>query len=148
MVMPPAFVELGMKVMDPKTKKVRPARDMAEWRAHANESEIYRRVALDDLGGGMFVSTIFLGIEHHGGMWLKTMCLGFPEDHPMHGEQDRYRTYQEAREGHVEMCVRVAKCGWSAAPEAILCSQCSGPLEPYNDRALWCNPCQRLVKGG
>lgn len=58
-----------------------------------------RRVAYNNLGNGVEVSTVFLGLDHgYGGMplWFETMIFGGPHDESVH----RYATWQEAEWAH------------------------------------------------
>jgi hypothetical protein len=56
-----------------------------------------RRVALTVTPTGVEVSTLFLGVQHHGRLVLfETMILGGPLD----GYQQRYSTWEEAEAGH------------------------------------------------
>jgi hypothetical protein len=69
----------------------------AEWFETAREE---RRVASDELEGGVLVSTVFLGLDHS--RWqgppllFETMVFTGPHD----GWQDRYTTWDEAEAGH------------------------------------------------
>lgn len=76
-----------------------------------------RRVALDDLGGGHVVSTVFLGINHNfggGPPVLFETLIGDPD-----GEQEIYRycTWDEAEKGHVAHVARITS---RLGPEATL----------------------------
>jgi hypothetical protein len=59
-----------------------------------------RQVALDSVGGGAYVSTVFLGLDHSFGdgppLLYETMIFGGRHD----GYQERYATREEALEGH------------------------------------------------
>ncbi|MGE4195979.1 MAG: hypothetical protein AB7G11_02500 [Phycisphaerales bacterium] len=75
--------------------------EFARWR-QANEE--LRRVGCDILPGGVFVSTVFLGLDHnfegHGPPVLfETMILA-PSEHPLSDWTDRYATWDEAEAGH------------------------------------------------
>jgi hypothetical protein len=66
-----------------------------------------RKVALDRVGTTR-VSTVFLGLDHSfgdgaGPVLYETMVFGGPMD----GEQERYRTREEALKGHTVMVYRV-----------------------------------------
>lgn len=52
----------------------------------------------------IFVSTIFLGIDHgwSSPQWFETMVFGTS----IHQAQNRYETYEEAEEGHKRMVKR------------------------------------------
>lgn len=67
-----------------------------------------RRVAADELPGGVRVSTIFLGLNHNWGdgpplLW-ETMIFGGDNDQ----WQYRYSSYEDAVAGHAR-AVRIAK---------------------------------------
>jgi hypothetical protein len=56
----------------------------------------------------VYVSTVFLGIDHNFGIYgppllFETMVFGGAHDNYM----DRYSTWNEAQEGHKRMCERV-----------------------------------------
>jgi hypothetical protein len=59
-------------------------------------------VGREELPGNVVVSTVFLGLNHnyHGGepILFETMVFGGPHD----DYQRRYRTHQEAQQGHAE----------------------------------------------
>ena len=75
------------------------ATDMMTW-ARFFEDKDSRVVAQDDLGGGISVSTVFLGMDHQWGdgppLIFETMIFGGVHDQ----YQDRYSTWNEAEEGH------------------------------------------------
>lgn len=50
-----------------------------------------------DMAGGYEVSTVFLNIEHGGGMWFESMLFG---EGDLDGSQWRYATKEEAVRGH------------------------------------------------
>ena len=62
-----------------------------------------RIVSATSLPGGVFVSTVFLGLDHnyshreHAPVLFETMVFGGPDD----SYQERYCTLKEAREGHI-----------------------------------------------
>ena len=68
-----------------------------------------RRVARTDLDGGVFVSTVFLGMDHQWGngppLLFESMVFGGPLDQ----EQDRYSTWDEAERGHAAMVRRASE---------------------------------------
>ena len=70
-------------------------------------TERHCRVDKTELGDDAWVSTVFLGMDHSfgregGPVLFETMVFGGPLD----GEQDRYRTIDEARAGHAAMVER------------------------------------------
>ena len=66
-----------------------------------------RRVALTQMSKDSEVSTVFLGLNHQWGdgppLLFETMVFGGELD----GEQERYSTWEEAIEGHENMCILV-----------------------------------------
>lgn len=71
----------------------RPVIDKAEYADAWTEQR--RRIGRD-LVGDVDVSTVFLNIEHHGGMWFETMIFGGSYDEYCW----RYATKAEAIAGH------------------------------------------------
>lgn len=74
--------------------------DVEEWGKWFETAD--RQIALDELDG-VRVWTVFLGIEHYAGCLFETMIFGGPMDQ----QQRRYRTYEEAEQGHKEMVAEV-----------------------------------------
>ncbi len=75
-----------------------------------------RRVARANLPGDIFVSTVFLGIDHGFSIdpeaqpvLFETMIFGFPEGHELHDYQERYCTWEDAEEGHKRAVEAAAK---------------------------------------
>jgi hypothetical protein len=91
--------------------KPRPTDDVHEWGRFFNDGD-KRRVAQTDIAGGdIFVSTVFIGIDHRFGedgppLLFETMIFGGPHDQ----YTDRYSTWDEAEIGH-ERAVRLARDG-------------------------------------
>ena len=79
---------------------VRPAKNMGEWIAGFNIDK--RRVAIDTIKDGSYVSTVFLGLDHSHGqgtpILFETMAWHNGEDFM----QYRYPTYEAALTGHRE----------------------------------------------
>jgi len=74
--------------------------DMAE--IERSMSDNSRRIGQDEIGDAM-VSTVFLGLEHFGGMWFETMIFGGDHDQWCGDHDqwcDRYTTLAQARAGH------------------------------------------------
>jgi len=71
--------------------------DVIEW---AKGFEINNRIVKQDYIGEIFVSTVFLGIDHSYGdeppLLFETMIFGGVPDQ----YQERYSTWDEAEEGH------------------------------------------------
>lgn len=93
---------MGHFILDGDTKEVK-AVGLLEWAAWFEDND-NRRVALED-NGNYRVSTVFLGIEHHGGMF-ETMVFqgGFSEV-----DMERAETYEGALKNHKEMCEKWLK---------------------------------------
>ena len=80
-------------------------RDLEKWVREFSKTD--RTIARTEIGKGVRVSTVFLGLDHgYGGppILFKTMIFGGKLDE----EQWRYATIQEARAGH-ETAVRLAR---------------------------------------
>jgi hypothetical protein len=78
-------------------------RDVLAWARWMEKAE--RHVARDDVGFDVFVSTVFLGLDHSWGsgrplLW-ETMIFGGPED----GYQCRYSSRADAVTGHAAAVV-------------------------------------------
>lgn len=80
--------------------------EWAEWFQNREN----RIVKNDQIEGNIFVSTIFLGLDHGFGcpgppVLFETMIFGGPH----HNYQDRYCTWEQAEEGHahaLELAIR------------------------------------------
>jgi hypothetical protein len=86
---------------------VRPEPDLLMWARWFEQGN--RKIAHDDLSGGVLVSTVFLGLDHSFGgvgppILFETMIFGGEHD----GYMDRYRTREEALAGHAK-ALRIAK---------------------------------------
>ena len=88
-------------------KRVVECHDLVEWARRFGDSEA-RRVAEDHLSLNVYVSTVFLGLDHgfQDGppLLFETMVFGGPLDQA----QWRYSTWEEAEAGHAE-AVAMAK---------------------------------------
>jgi hypothetical protein len=89
-----------------------PCRDVRAWGRWYEAVGEGRRVAIDDLGGGLTVSTVFLGLDHGFGgrrpLLFETMV--FRErggDFPEGDETWRYATWGEAERGHRSVVTRM-----------------------------------------
>ena len=74
---------------------------LEEWASRFQDKE-YQRIACAEMPEAC-VSTVWLGIDHGGGMIFETMVFGGELDE----KQVRYRTLKEAKAGHkaiVEAC--------------------------------------------
>lgn len=92
-----------------------PADDTLEWGRWFEDHAADRVVAQDELPGGAFVSTVFLGIDHsfshfgkleHVPVLFETMIFGFDDDGDY---QRRYCTWAEALAGHQEAVAIVSR---------------------------------------
>lgn len=85
-------------------KKVVIEPDLLKWAAWFETSD--RRVAYTILNRrkGIYVSTVFLGLDHgfQGPLWFETMIFGTS----LNDSQWRYATWEEAMRGHAEMVRR------------------------------------------
>jgi hypothetical protein len=96
-----------------------PMTDPAAWNEHMGDLVRTRRrhVGLDEIGQ-LRVSTVFLGIDHNFGrtgppLFFETMVFG-------NGYQERYCTWQEAKDGHARVVawLRNRYCGEITDEEA------------------------------
>jgi len=85
---------MNMWKWDKKTDELTPV-NLSECKMGPDE----RRVAFDEIDTGS-VSTVFLAVEHYGGMLFETMIFGHESDEEY---QWRYKTAKEAREGHAKV---------------------------------------------
>ena len=93
--------KIGAYILDKETGEARIAETREEW-GEFMERPDSRRLASDKFDG-LHVSTVFLGIDYFGGkespiLW-ETMIFG-SEKRELSGFQERYRTREEALEGH------------------------------------------------
>lgn len=87
------------------------AKDVMEWRRKFKAQDrtvAHTRITKDDSKDReVRVSTVFLGIDHAfgpgGPILFESMVFGGP----LHGEQERYHTWEEAVAGHEAMVQRV-----------------------------------------
>jgi hypothetical protein len=77
--------------------------DMHEYASSIDKN---REVKIDIIKGTT-ISTVFLGLKHPGGTVFETML--FSDDTKLHGEMMRYKTYNEALNGHAKHVIYVAK---------------------------------------
>ncbi len=70
----------------------------------------YKRVAWDELPGGGYISTIWLGLNHayDGRPPLIFETMAFPVERWSY-TQERYSTIDEARTGHAEILARLTE---------------------------------------
>lgn len=78
-----------------------PVYDVMAWAKWKEENVRKWIIARDSIGGGVWVSTVFLGLNHSflkngRPLWFETMIFNGPHD----GYQERCSTYQEALEEH------------------------------------------------
>lgn len=71
----------------------------------------YKRVELTELGDGVVVSTVWLGMNHNWGegapLIFETLVMGGEFDEWM----DRYATEEDARRGHAEVVAAIRNGG-------------------------------------
>jgi hypothetical protein len=80
--------------------------------------DMRRRIARTEIAPGVWVSTVFLGLDHampdeQGPVLFETLVIGGPLDDTML----RYRTYDEAEAGHASMVEAVEKAIHAAMDE-------------------------------
>lgn len=94
---------LGLFTLDDKRQPV-PVLDMLEW-ARMYEDQAKRRVAFTDVGKGLTVSTVFLGIDHGFGNGVPILfeTMAFDARGDLDSCTRRYGTWAEAEAGHQEI---------------------------------------------
>ena len=85
--------------------------DLMEWAEHF---EIQNRRVAETTAGDLWVSTVFLGIDHNwtGGppiLWETMIFCNSDEDHPLHNWQDRCSGSREQAVAMHERCVTHVK---------------------------------------
>jgi hypothetical protein len=109
---------IGQYILDDQGNPV-PERDLLKWATWMEDSE-HCHFLKTDLGPLGWISTIFLGVDHdffslneeqtHCPILWETMVFGGPYDQ----EQRRYRSREDALQGHAElvaMCRQAGKNG-------------------------------------
>ena len=103
----------GRYILDANGQPVEEA-DLFKW-AEWLESADERHVADEQLTNGVWVSTVFLGLDHSFGagppLLYETMIFGGPHDQ----YQERYATRAEALAGHIK-AVELAKAEKMSQP--------------------------------
>jgi len=88
-------------------KEIVPVSDVMEWAMSFQDND--NRVVKQTNIGKIFVSTVFLGIDHRWGdgkpVLFETMIFGGKQDQ----YQKRYCTYDESLAGHISACNKVKK---------------------------------------
>lgn len=89
-------------------RKVVPPKTWEEWGNFFENKD--NRIVAQDKVRDVFISTVFLGMDHRfgehehkikHGLWFETMIFQGPHTHTKHHEfQDRYETWEEAEAGH------------------------------------------------
>jgi hypothetical protein len=80
--------------------------DLMTWAAWFEKAE--RHVAKTNIGD-VFVSTVFLGLDHNWGRGPPILFETMVFKGPLDGEQERYVTWEEAEAGHAAMVKRVTE---------------------------------------
>lgn len=75
---------------------------LMEW-AQALKSDDARRVLKTDITPNVFVSTVWLGLDHSFGQGPPLIFESVVFENGEGGDMDRYATEEEAREGHAAM---------------------------------------------
>lgn len=81
-----------------------PASDLLTWSAWFEKAE--RHVAKTNIGD-VFVSTVFLGLDHNWDQGPSILFETMVFQGPLDGEQERYVTWEEAEAGHAAMVNKV-----------------------------------------
>lgn len=81
-------------------KKIVPMDDIIKWAQWFGAAD--RHVGKDKIGDHV-VSTVFLGINHWG-HWFETIIFRENGESDEDLEMQRYRTYDEAKKGHDDIC--------------------------------------------
>lgn len=80
--------------------------DLMTWARWLDKARVERTVNKTDIGHGLKISTVFLGLNHRFGdgppLLFETLVFGGPLD----GEQERYATWDEAEAGHARMVTK------------------------------------------
>ena len=89
-----------------KGKKPVPCRDLLTWARWIETAD--RQVGYSEQGD-VWVSTVFLGLDHSFGSGppLLFETMAFMGEHGF--EQDRYSTWEEAEQGHKNMVAKIFK---------------------------------------
>lgn len=78
--------------------------DLMTWARWLEQNQASRKVARTDISPGVFVSTVFLGLDHNYGDGephiFETMVFGGDSD----GDMERCATWEQAERQHAEMC--------------------------------------------
>ena len=77
-----------------------------------------RRVEMTTLPGGVWISTVLLGLDHGFGSSIRPIIfetMVFPPDDMGELDMDRYSTKEEAQEGHQRMVTKWT--GWTPGDE-------------------------------
>ena len=82
--------------------------DVIEWEQWFEEAD--RHVAYKDIAEGIYVSTIFLGLDHQCGngppLLFETMVF-WDANKENNNYMERYSTWHEAEQGHERVCALV-----------------------------------------
>jgi hypothetical protein len=100
----------GFYILDRHEPKLVTFKEFAAWMQEDEASNGHKRqVSKTIIIGGGEVSTVFLTTPHCGpegfGYFFETMIFGGPAD--MNGSQWRYKTWDEAVQGHEQVCAFV-----------------------------------------
>lgn len=96
-------------ILDAKGNPI-PEPDVLKWGAWFTKAD--RRVALTELSNNIYISTVFLGLDHSflfTGPPILYETMIFWEGHDLHNDEMRYATREQALIGHEIMVKRVRK---------------------------------------
>lgn len=89
---------------------------MEQWGGlYENDENDSRRIGLTEFPGGVWISTVHLGIDHQFGdgppLIFETMVFGPEEGYAQELDMERYSTKEQAAEGHQRMVTKWT--GWT-----------------------------------
>ena len=84
-----------------------PCYDLLGWAEWFEQSGAARRIAYDDLGDSVSVSTVFLGLDHSSGRSVPILWESMVFGGPLDQEQHRYTSRANAVTGHERLVERV-----------------------------------------
>lgn len=83
--------------------------EWAEWYESTFKKDGPSRIVKRTILGRVWVSTVFLGLDHRFGegppLLFETMIFGLPEGHALYQFQDRCSTWEEAEQMHEAACM-------------------------------------------
>lgn len=87
-------------------KKPIPCHNPYNWALWFEQND--KSVCLDWVGDSM-ISTVFLGVDHQYGNGPPLLFETWVKGGDLHGEMERYTTWEQAQQGHRDMLARVRR---------------------------------------